>query len=294
MKRRLAFLAVAVVAALTAAVAMTPGNASAATAVAGGPYYGTVGVPITFNAAGSVGTTCSWNFNDGTTGTGCVTQKTYTQPGTYGVILTVTDNAGTATAMTTAFISGGGAYVPTPGYTCGSACPGFGGYTAPCWFGFGCGGYAVQPQQPSPLLVCPAGLGCWNLQAPNPCALTCNRPPVYVNPGCNLGCGGSYPQQPSYIPINSCGCSGSYPQPVSYIPVNSCGYCGLPSYLAGQYVAPTCNTWWNNTNPCNTWNWGQQSTWQQYDPWWSWRATNTPGSRVPVCNVPGTLAVLCR
>jgi PKD repeat protein len=64
---------------------------------AGGPYSGVVGSPITFNGSGSMdldGTIMSylWNFGDSTTGTGVSPTHTYTIPGNYTVILTVTDN----------------------------------------------------------------------------------------------------------------------------------------------------------------------------------------------------------
>jgi PKD repeat protein len=63
----------------------------------GGPYSGVVGSPITFDGSGSTdtdGTIVSylWNFGDSTTGTGVSPTHTYTIPGNYTVILTVTDN----------------------------------------------------------------------------------------------------------------------------------------------------------------------------------------------------------
>jgi len=64
---------------------------------AGGPYFGVVGTSITFNGSGSNdpdGTIVSymWNFGDSTTGTGISPTHTYTIPGNYTVVLTVTDN----------------------------------------------------------------------------------------------------------------------------------------------------------------------------------------------------------
>jgi PKD repeat protein len=64
---------------------------------AGGPYSGVVGTPITFDGSGSNdldGTIVSylWNFGDSTTGTGVSPTHTFTIPGNYMVILTVTDN----------------------------------------------------------------------------------------------------------------------------------------------------------------------------------------------------------
>jgi len=64
---------------------------------AGGPYIGVVGSPITFDGSGSNdsdGTIINygWNFGDGTAGMGVSPTHTYTSPGNYTVILTVTDN----------------------------------------------------------------------------------------------------------------------------------------------------------------------------------------------------------
>jgi outer membrane protein assembly factor BamB len=78
---------------------------------ANGPYTGTEGIPVTFDASGSYdpdGTIISyeWNFGDSTTGTGVNPTHTYTQYGTYTVTLTVTDNLGeTDTDTTTATIT---------------------------------------------------------------------------------------------------------------------------------------------------------------------------------------------
>jgi PKD repeat protein len=94
----------------------------------GGPYIGTVGLPITFDGSKSAAPTgqtltYSWNFGDGTAnGTGVSPTHTYTATGTYTVCLTVTDTAGGSnTACTTVTISpppvanAGGPYNGTPG-----------------------------------------------------------------------------------------------------------------------------------------------------------------------------------
>ena len=66
---------------------------------ADGPYYGDVGVPISFygcNSYDSDGTIVSytWIFGDGHTGTGPTPSHAYTSTGTYVVTLTVTDDDG--------------------------------------------------------------------------------------------------------------------------------------------------------------------------------------------------------
>jgi len=84
------------------------------TANAGGPYTGTVGVPIQFAGGDSTGFNLSftWDFGDGTTATGVVVTHTYNAPGTYTVVLTVVDRFGRqASDRTTATISPA---APTP------------------------------------------------------------------------------------------------------------------------------------------------------------------------------------
>ena len=72
-------------------------NQSPPIADAGGPYLGVVGSSITFDGSGSndpdgLIVSYLWNFGDSTTGTGISPTHTYTVPGNYTVILTVTDN----------------------------------------------------------------------------------------------------------------------------------------------------------------------------------------------------------
>lgn len=69
------------------------------TADPGGPYTGTPGQAIQFNGSNSFDddgfiTTYSWNFGDGTTGTGVNPTHAYASAGTYNVSLRVKDNSG--------------------------------------------------------------------------------------------------------------------------------------------------------------------------------------------------------
>ncbi len=65
-----------------------------------------VNLTVSFNAAASSdpdGTiaTYAWAFGDGTTGSGVTASHTYASAGTYAVVLTVTDNQGASTSLTT-------------------------------------------------------------------------------------------------------------------------------------------------------------------------------------------------
>ena len=91
-------------------VSVVAGNV-APTANVNGPYTGNVGSPVTFDGSGSSdsdGTVVSytWQFGDGSTGTGVTPTHAYSGAGTFVVSLTVTDDGGaTSTAYTTASIT---------------------------------------------------------------------------------------------------------------------------------------------------------------------------------------------
>jgi len=68
------------------------------------PATGAAPLNVTFDGSGSTdpdGTVTLWNwsFGDGALGTGSQTNHVYTNPGTYNVILTVTDNSGESSLM---------------------------------------------------------------------------------------------------------------------------------------------------------------------------------------------------
>lgn len=84
---------------------------------AGGPYSGMKGVAVAFSAAGSSdydnldGTaandqalTCSWNFGDGTTGTGVSPSHVYATAGNYTATVTVSDGSASTSAATSVSI----------------------------------------------------------------------------------------------------------------------------------------------------------------------------------------------
>lgn len=86
---------------------------------AGGPYFTNVGQAITLSGSGSSAPSgqslaYSWNFGDGTTGTGVSPSHTYTISGDFTLALTVTDTSG-ATNMTTVGIQVFPSPVANPG-----------------------------------------------------------------------------------------------------------------------------------------------------------------------------------
>jgi len=87
------------------------------TAEAGGPYPGVVGVDIpfdgsaSFDADGSIAL-ASWDFGDGSNGTGLFAQHAYAAPGAYSVTLSVTDNDGDVDTDTARVLIGDGKIPP--------------------------------------------------------------------------------------------------------------------------------------------------------------------------------------
>jgi PKD repeat protein len=73
---------------------------------ANGPYTGVEGTAVTFDGSGSYDPdgdplTYSWDFGDGSKGTGVATTHSYSTAGTYSVTLTVTDNGGLSNSDST-------------------------------------------------------------------------------------------------------------------------------------------------------------------------------------------------
>jgi PKD repeat protein len=91
----------------------TPAPNMAPIANAGGPYNGTQNMSVTFDGNGSKDTdgsikAYSWDFGDGSSGSGVTTTHSYMQTGTYNLTLRVTDDAGdSATDQTTVTIGAG-------------------------------------------------------------------------------------------------------------------------------------------------------------------------------------------
>jgi aqualysin 1 len=87
----------------------SPIQNAAPVAVTGGPYGGSEGSPVAFDASGSSDAdgdalTFSWTFGDGGTATGPTPSHTYVDNGAYTVTLSVADGLVTTVATTTATI----------------------------------------------------------------------------------------------------------------------------------------------------------------------------------------------
>jgi PKD repeat protein len=78
-----------------AVITFVPSNPTAGSAIA---FSGSSSTAV----SGRTITGYSWNFGDGTTGSGVATSKVYTTPGTRNVTLTVTDNTGKSGSTTVA------------------------------------------------------------------------------------------------------------------------------------------------------------------------------------------------
>ena len=98
----------------------------------GGPYSGQTGDHILFDGSGSsdpggITLTYHWDFGDGTTGTGVSPTHRYTIPGTFQIVLSLTDDCGAASACTTSA-------VVAPALFCDAGGPYFGANNIPVQF----------------------------------------------------------------------------------------------------------------------------------------------------------------
>lgn len=83
-----------------------PAGNDAPTAAVGGPYEGEIGAPVQFDGSGSsdpegVALEYTWNFGDGTTGTGATPTHTFDSSGVFSVSLTVSDGQNVSPMDTT-------------------------------------------------------------------------------------------------------------------------------------------------------------------------------------------------
>lgn len=125
---------------LVSAGLAVPHSANAQTVpsvIAGGPYTGAAGFPISFGAqatptAGASVVSYVWSFGDGVTASGQSVQHTYTSAGAYTVVVTVVDSSGaTASATAPATVSGSSGVcqgIPLTGVGSNAACIG----SSPC------------------------------------------------------------------------------------------------------------------------------------------------------------------
>ena len=86
----------------------TTGGAIPTAAITASRTSGKAPLPVTLNGSGSIPSEqtgsiigFSWNFGDGSTGSGIETQHTFTDPGVYTVRLTITDSSGKQAVTTT-------------------------------------------------------------------------------------------------------------------------------------------------------------------------------------------------
>jgi PKD repeat protein len=98
-----------------------PENALPEANISVSPTTGPAPLAVTFNANGSTDadgtiTAYSWDFGDGNSGAGATAMHTYTAPGVFAVVLTVTDNEGAAdddTVIITVTAPGNQAPIPS-------------------------------------------------------------------------------------------------------------------------------------------------------------------------------------
>ena len=95
-------------------------TANGVTANTGGPYTGSSGTPITFNAtasttnSGATIVSCVWSFGDNNSSAPCANAShTYNTNGTFTAVVTVTDSSGAAVAATTSVTISGGSRTVT-------------------------------------------------------------------------------------------------------------------------------------------------------------------------------------
>lgn len=93
-------------------------NRAPVAAAIGNPTNGPAPLNVAFDATGSSdpdgdALTFSWNFGDGTTGTGATPTHTYAQAGTYNAVVTVSDGRGGSATATVRIDAGNTAPVPT-------------------------------------------------------------------------------------------------------------------------------------------------------------------------------------
>lgn len=106
-------------------LSLTPGNIppllSAITATPSPAVAGqTVAMSVTTSDANQDSLTTSWSFGDGSSGTGATTSHSYTAPGSYTIVATVSDGASqvqSTAVITVAAPAGTGPAQPTPGST---------------------------------------------------------------------------------------------------------------------------------------------------------------------------------
>ena len=94
--------------ALVEACGRTAAERASAAAFSALPTSGVAPLDVSFSAKGDPGTAYSWNFGDGSRGSGQKPKHTFATPGTFRVVLTTTGPAGNATATLQVQVRAGG------------------------------------------------------------------------------------------------------------------------------------------------------------------------------------------